>query len=143
MTSDGTAELEVEITKILQSMNTEIEELEVTAAEYNTRLERTKDRRNATTEFLRLQFDSGIPDKGKTDMFDLPKRFATGTIRESSQIIIKERGPLHAKEIKDVLERGGKNVPKSSVVSVLIRAAEFEKVDGEPKTFKLRDVDGV
>jgi len=91
-------------------------------------------------DFYQFEFQKDTT-KEVSDMMDIKdtQRFVDMTIRKACGIILKEHGPLHVGEIHPILKEGGREVKKTSIVSILIRAKEFERVSGKENTWKLKE----
>lgn len=129
-----------EIETRLREMEQVVHDLENQIAGLNDQLTGERHRLDISREFYRLEFkvaaNSALAGM-ELPMFDVPLRFAKTTVRAACQQLLKERGPLHVSVIQEAVEEGGRKVSKTSISSVLNRAEEFERVEGQPNTFRL------
>lgn len=71
-------------------------------------------------------------------------RFREMTIREAAKCVLTEAGgKMHGRKMMEAMESGGLHLagksPMSSLMSILIRSDDFERVAGEPNVWKLTE----
>ncbi len=141
MASAGITDISLEIESRLRDIEKVVQDLEAKVAEYNDDLAKERHRLEITREFYRLELErhgiAGSDDVERT-LFDVPPRFAQATIRSACRQLLQEQGPMHVSAIHAAVEDGGRKVSKTSITSTLIRSDEFERVVGEPNTFRLK-----
>ena len=138
MTALGTSDMKAEIEARVRSIEEVVSGLEAEIAEQNERLAKETHRLEITQEFYRLEYgqNSHAPD---AVLFEMPKRFEGMTVRQACIELLREHGPLHVAKIVAHMKRGGRDVKKTSVTSVLIRRKDFVRVLGKPNTFQMNE----
>ena len=136
MTTSNAASIKATIEARLRSLKQTVDELESKIAQSSEELGREKHRLEVTQEFYNLEFGQN-PDL--PFLFEVPKRFEDMTVRQGCLELLRENGAMHVAEIAEALKRGGREVAKTSVTSVLIRGTEFQRVQGKPNTFRVNE----
>lgn len=133
-------DLKAELQTRLNSQRKRIGELASEADKLRKLIEFEIKRFEATKGFYELEFgpfvEAGI--QVQAPLIEVPQRFADKSIREACREVLSAKGALHVKALHDELVKGGKAVKRATVTGILIRAKEFERVNGKKNTFKLK-----
>jgi hypothetical protein len=138
MARQGITDMKAEIEARVRSIEEVVKDLEAKIAEQSERLAEKKHRLEITQEFYRLEYgqNSHTPEAA---LFEMPKRFEGMTVRKACVELLRAYGAMHVATIADHMKRGGREVPKTSLTSVLIRSNDFQRVPGKPNTFQVNE----
>ncbi|MDA2918099.1 hypothetical protein MYX76_01160 [Desulfobacterota bacterium AH_259_B03_O07] len=135
------AALQQEVKLMLEVVGKQAEELGLQIEQLRQKHDEVAKRFKVIKDFYQLQFGNLVTksNKDSENLFEVKSLFKDLTIREACRTVLSHSGPLHVSSIQHILKQGGRYVEKTSLTSTMLRAKEFERVEGKQNTFKLKD----
>lgn len=124
----------------LKAAEKDVELIRQELAVWTTKLQQAEQRIQAYRRVYELEYGTGNHDNNKnaSALFPNATRFVGKTLREASIEVLKEQGALHLSDVHRYLAEGGLENKKTTLVTVLIKGKDFERVEGKPNTFRLK-----